>query len=402
MINGNLLLGTVAALAVGTTLLSMIALAWAARPRRPKGTDPDAFLPPVSILKPLKGLDEGLEENLRSFFQLDYPEYQLLFGVTDPLDPAISVVEGLLREFPDRDAKLIVGPTGYGLNPKVENMAALYPQRRHDVIVISDSNVKARPTYLRETVSLLAEPGVGLVTNLIAGTEESSLGAVLENLQLNGFIAGGMASAAVLGVTCVVGKSMVMPARVLDEVGGFGSVRNILAEDQVLGLKVRRAGYKVRLSPHVIDNVNRQRGLRWFLNRHSRWYKIRRRVAPLPFALEPTVSLGVVGLVWALSGDSGIAWSGLLVLSAVGIFRDAVQTRWLRGSWPKPRHLLLSPVKDLFLLPVWFAALVSDRIHWRGHSRHVGRLTRLRLTRMPRAVRRRMRRINRLRSRQQP
>jgi ceramide glucosyltransferase len=398
IINGNHLLGLVATIAIVSTLVSMAAVFWVTRRRRGW---PD-FTPPITIFKPLKGLDEGLADNLRSFFRLDYPTYQLLFGVADDDDPAIPVVRALLAEFPNHDARLVIGAPAFGLNPKVENLAAMDRYRKYSTILISDSNVRVRPSYLRETVCYLAEPGVGLVTNLFAGVGEAHLGGALENLQLNGFVAGGVALAAQMGITCVVGKSMLMPARVLEAIGGFASVRNILAEDQMIGLKVRKAGYAIRLSHHVIDNVNITRGLKWFLNRHSRWYKIRRRMALPAFLMEPMANLATVGLVWALSGDSGIAWGGLLVLVGLGLVRDAVQTRWLRGSFPKPRHLLLSPIKDLFLLPVWFDALVSHRVQWRGHRLIVGRYTRLRVARVPRRVRQRVRRVRRLRARHGP
>ncbi|MGE5756094.1 MAG: glycosyltransferase [Planctomycetaceae bacterium] len=395
MVNANLLLGLVAAVAVTSTLLSFAALYWATRhPRRL----PD-FTPPVTIFKPLKGMDEGLEENLRSFFQLDYPTYQLLFCVADAGDPAIAVVERLLHKFPGRDAKLVVGCPEFGLNPKVASLAAMDRYRTHDTILISDSNVRVRASYLRETACYLAEPGVGLVTNLFVGVGEAQTGAVLENLQLNGFIAGGVALAAAMRVTCVVGKSMLMPVRVLEAIGGFAGVRNLLAEDQAIGLRARKAGYAIRLSHHVVANVNESRSFRWFLNRHSRWYKIRRRLALPAFLSEPLSNLTIIGSVWALSGTSGVAWGGLLVLVGLGVFRDAFQSRRLRGSFPKPRHLLLSPVKDLFLLPVWFDALVNQRVLWRGHRFLIGRFTRLRSARVPRSVRRRTRRIRKLRSR---
>jgi ceramide glucosyltransferase len=286
------------------------------------------------------------------------------------------------------------------LNPKVENLAAMEAHRRHDVVLISDSNVRVRPSYLRETACYLAEPGVGLVSNIFVGVEESRIGAALENLQLNGFIAGGVAAAAVTRVTCVVGKSMLMPLRALEAIGGLAGVRNLLAEDQVIGLKVRKAGYSVRLSHHVIENVNRSRDLKWFLNRHSRWYKIRFRLALPAFLMEPVANLATIGLVWALSGESGIAWGGLLVLGGLGIARDAVQTRWLRGSFPRLRHLPLSLVKDLLLLPVWLDALFNRRVQWRGHRFLIGRFTRLRRARVPRRVRQRVRRVRKLRARQ--
>ena len=168
--------------------------------------------PPVTIFKPLKGLDEGLEENLRSFFQLDYPTYQLLFCVADADDPAIAVVQKLLAEFPDHDAQLVVGCPAFGLNPKVENLAAMDRYRKHDVILISDSNVRVRPSL---------PPRDGLLPGRAGGRAgdepvrrawaRRTPARCMENLQLNGFIAGGVALASVLRVTCVVGKSMLMP-----------------------------------------------------------------------------------------------------------------------------------------------------------------------------------------------
>jgi ceramide glucosyltransferase len=394
MTPSDIFLGIIAAIAVGTALFSFVCVFLVTR--RPKSIADHT--PPVTILKPLKGLDEALEENLRSFFQLDYPTFQLLFGVADPQDPAIAVVQRLIAEFPAQDARLIIGAPAFGLNPKVENLAAMDHHRSHDVLLISDSNVRVRPNYLRETVCYLAEPSVGLVSNLFVGCEESRFGATLENLQLNGYIAGGVAAASVVGVTCVVGKSMLMTGRVLEAIGGFASVRNLLAEDQVIGLKVRKAGYSIRLSHHVIENVNRDRDLRWFVNRHSRWYKIRLQLALPAYMIEPAGNLATVGLVWALSGDTGIAWGGLCVLWGLGIARDAIQTKRLRGTYPALKHMPLSIVKDLFLLPVWLNALFNRWVVWRGTQFHIGRYTRLRRDRVSRQARRRVRRIHRLRT----
>lgn len=391
----NLLLGLVALVAVASTLGAMGALFWLTRRR--DGL-PD-HTPPVTVLKPLKGLDEGLEVNLRSFFEQDYPEFQLLFGVADADDPAIGVVRKLMAEYPDRDAHLVVGTPAFGLNPKVENLAAMYPHRKHDVILISDSNVRAKPGYLRETACYLADPSVGLVTNIFAGVDEKKFGATLENLQLNGFVAGNFAAAFLLRITCVVGKSMMMPVKALEAIGGLAAARNLLAEDQAVGVKVRKAGYRIALSHHVIDNVNESRDLKWFLNRHSRWLKIRYQMARPTFLIEPLSNLTTIGLVWAFAGDSALAWVGLAALVGLGVVRDAAQTRWLRGTFPKARDLMLSPVKDLFMLPIWLDALVNRKIQWRGHRLMVGRFTRLRAARVPREVRRRVRRVRKFRSR---
>jgi ceramide glucosyltransferase len=392
----SILLGLVAIAAVASTLWSMACLFWVTRRRK----DLVEYTPPVTIYKPLKGLDEGLEDNLRSFFLLEYPVYQLIFGVAEADDPAVEVVRELQAEYPGHDTKLVVGTPAFGLNPKVENLAAMEQHRKHDVILISDSNVRVRPSYLRETACYLAEPGVGLVSNLFAGVGESHVSAAMENLQLNGFIAGAVAGAAVMRITCVVGKSMLMPVTALESIGGLAAVRNLLAEDQAIAVRIRQAGYSIRLSHHVIDNVNCRRSFQWFLNRHSRWYKIRRQMALPAFLAEPAANLATVGLVWAFSGESGIAWGGLLLLVGLGMLRDAIQARRLRGSFPRMRHLLYSPVKDIVLLSVWFDAIFSRHVRWRGHRFLVGRMTRLRRARVPRQVRRRVRRVRQLRQRQ--
>jgi ceramide glucosyltransferase len=193
---------------------------------------------------------------------------------------------------------------------------------------------------------------------------------------------------------------MLMPVQALAATGGFAAVRNLLGEDQAIGLRMRRAGYSIRLSHHVIGNISRGRNLKAFLARQSRWNKVRRGMAPVLFLAEPVTNLATVGLVWAFSGESGIAWGGFLLLVGLGLIRDALQTRRLRGSFPRLRHLLLSPAKDILLLPIWFDAVFNRRVIWRGHRFLVGRMTRLRLARVPRQVRRRVRRVRQIRLQQ--
>jgi ceramide glucosyltransferase len=385
----DLLFIALASFAALATLAAGGSLFWYTRPRRRLAD----HTPPVTILKPLKGVDEGLERNLRSFFYLDYPHYQVVFGVADADDPAIAIVEKLLAEYPERDAMLVVGNPAFGLNPKIENLAAIYPRRKHDVILISDSNVEVRPSFLRDSASYLADPSVGIVTNVFCGAGERRFGAVLENLQLNGFIAANMCGAFALRITCVVGKSMLMPVKALEAIGGFASVRNLLAEDQAIGVKVRKAGYSIRLSHHIIENVNETRDLSWFLNRHSRWLKIRYRMSLVTFLLEPFVNLTAIGLVWVLASASPLSLVGMLALCGLAMMRDAVQSRWLRGTWPRLSHLPLGLLKDLFMLPIWFDALVNRRISWRGHRFVVGKFTRVRSRRTTRAARERVRRV---------
>ena len=184
---------------------------------------------------------------------------------------------------------------------------------------------------------------------------------------------------------------MLLPVRVMEAIGGFAAVRNLLAEDQAIGLRVRKAGYSIRLSHHVIENVNEARSFRWFLNRHSRWYKIRRRMALPAFLVEPFSNLATIGLVWALSGDSGIAWGGLLVLVGLGVApRRLPDDAGFAGRSPNSGTCCSARSKDLFLL----ADLVrrpGDRAGQLARAPlPVGRFTRLRSERVPKTVRRRV------------
>ncbi len=221
-------------------------------------------------------------------------------------------------------------------------------------------------------------------------------GAVMENLQLNGFIAAGVAAAAVCRATCVVGKSMLMPVRALEAIGGFAAVRNVLAEDQVIGVRVRKAGYSIRLSHHVIENVNRQRSFKWFLNRHSRWYKIRRQTGP---AGVPDRAGQPIWRRWA--------WSGRFRAIRASPGEDCFS--WSAWAWratpsrlagcaarsPSCGTLCSARSRTSCCCPVWFDAIMNRRVHWRGHRFLVGRMTRLRQARVPRQVRRRVWRVRR-------
>ncbi len=330
--------------------------------------------PRVTIFKPLAGADDDLEANLRSFARIDYPSFEILFGVASPSNPALAVASRFVAQHPKVDARVVITDPEAAMNPKVAQLAGLERVATGEVFVISDSNVRVSPMYLWSLVGELAGERVGLVTSLFAGTGEKTVGAALENLQLCASSAPGLvAMNAVTRRTLTVGKSMAVSRRDLARVGGFLSVGEVLAEDFVLGRRFLDHGFCVRTSLEVVENRNVTCSMKRTLERHTRWSKIRRVLSPAGFVTEPILTPIVAASMALLLAPCKLtgAMLGIACVAQTAMALSAV--RLLRGHWMSWRYVPLEMVRSYVAFLCWILAFGSRRIEWRGHRFLLGR-----------------------------
>ena len=358
-----------ASLAVASAVLTLLAQGCAhVRLRRRRSPRPPSRAG-VTVLKPLKGVDDELYENLASFARQRHVRLQLLLGAADPRDPAIAVARRLKRSFPDVDIQVVAGTAPLGRNPKVANLAGLTPHARHDLLLVSDSNVRARPDYVADLVAEHEALGASLLCSVVAAHGEETLGARLENLQLNTWLAAAMCGTQVVtGTACVVGKSMLFRRAHLARIGGWAAVQDVLAEDYVFGSRLAAQGGRVATSRHVVDTVNVRWSVPRFVNRHLRWCQMRRWISPPAFLAEPL--LNPVPFALALLPTRAAVLG--LTLIAVKLLGDAALARRLRGSWVPLPTLALVVLKDVVFAGVWLVAAFRRRVTWRGNVLRIG------------------------------
>jgi ceramide glucosyltransferase len=327
-------------------------------------------LAPVSILKPLKGTDEGIDENFRSHCLQEYPAYEILFGVSDPEDPAIPWVERLQAEFPQREIRLIHCPEKLGTNTKVSTLAQILPHARNRYLVVNDSDIRVPPDYLRRIMAALAGPNIGLVTCPYRGVANRTLGSRLESLGIStDFLPGVLVARKLEGIQFGLGSTLAFDRRHLEAVGGFEAFLDYLADDYQIGASIAAQGLAVRLASVTVDSYLPQYTLRGFLDHQLRWARTVRDSRRWGY-----LGLGATfGLPWALAtvvlaGGAGWAW---MVLGVVALLRTAVAIgvgRSVLRDHQVLRLLAWLPLRDVLALWVWFKSFVGHTVAWRGVS----------------------------------
>ena len=324
--------------------------------------------PRVSVLKPIAGLDDALADNLESFAGQRYPDWELLLGFASASDPAIPVARAFLARHRELDARLVWTDPDAAPNPKVAQLLGLAEQAAGEIFVVSDANVHVGPSYLSGLVAALEEEGVGLVSSLIAGRAGPTFGDALEATQLSGFVAPAVLTTALAGRAITIGKSLAMRKKDLDDLGGFGVVASVLAEDDVLGQLFRAAGHRVELSLEPIENPNVGSSIRRTLERHGRWAKMRRAVEPRAYAAEPLLS-PIAMAVFAFAAHPSkrmlAAWMLACLLQAA---LAVLSIRALHRRFPRWTTPVVEIARAHLVLGCWLWGWLDTHVSWRGKA----------------------------------
>ena len=372
--------------------------AWRAEARRQRAL-PD-FTPPVSILKPLRAAELEAYDTLASFCRLDYPAYQIVFGVADPHDAILPIIEQLRADFPTRDIALVVNETTHGFNGKVSNLQNMLPSARHDVLLIADSDIRVAPDYLRRVVKPMQNSQVGMVTCLYRGVSAKTFGDLLENLGLASLFAPEVLTARMVqGAKFGLGATIVMRRATLERIGGFAAIADHLADDYELGYRVatnangavgqvgnlphsllvvnpneNQSNLQVILSECVVDHVANAATLSEMFRHQLRWMRAIRVSRPAGYVgLIVTYGTVTASLMLATSGFSAWAWCLWIVTMSLRMLaafvagfvalRDRTMLKWF---W-------LLPLRDALAFVVWLAGFFGNEIEWRGERLRVTR-----------------------------
>jgi ceramide glucosyltransferase len=334
-----------------------------------KSESSPAAIPPVSILKSLKGIDPHMYEAFVSHCTVDYPEYDVLFGVADLQEPALEVVRKLQQKFPQIRLRVIHCPETLGFNGKVSNLAQMLPQASYEHVIINDSDIVVPRDYLRKVMLPFSDPAVGMVTTLYRGVSGSTLGSKLEALGICTDFAGGVLLARAMegGIRFGLGATIATTKTVLEKIGGLEQLTDVLGDDYELGARAAKAGFNVTLADTVLQTTLPDYSFHDFCLHQMRWARnVKDRRPGQYFGLIATF-----GLAWAIVGVivMPFAWWTWAILAVTGMARFTAAIVVGCGVLKDPHvlpNLWLIPLRDFIALAIWFASFWGNTVVWRG------------------------------------
>lgn len=340
--------------------------------RKPR-LQPLNYTPPVSNLKPIRGVDPDAYENFASLCQQDYPEYELLFCVSSPSDPVVALLEKLQQDFPERPIRIIYRSSDSASNDKVAKLARLVHEARHEVLVINDSDVRVEPDYLRRVVAPLGLPGVGAVTCFYSSRSDKNFAENLHTIgMLSDFFAGLLVARQLDGVKFAIGKTIVTTRSHLAQFGGYESLENRPGDDLLVGRLIAEHGHEVELLPYTIQTVSDSANFRDLLQKRLRWIVVMRHMRPAGhFGL-----LFTHGIFWTLLAvlvhptlPVLLTYGGLYALLRIAM-TWTIATRGLKqkGVWGRTP---LIPLWDAAAFLLWVTSFTRSSIRWRDGEYYI-------------------------------
>ena len=380
----NLLLKIVLYCALAGTVTSAIYCgmvlvgAWRfARRKRREELQPADYLPPVSVLKPLHGAEPDLEENLRGFFALDYPEYELLFCARHADDAGLQMARRIAAQHPEVRARFLTCGEPRFPNAKMWSMAALAQAASYEALVTSDADARVSPDYLRRMAQELADPQRELASCLYVGRTTGGLAAQLDAVGKSVEMSGGILVADMVegGTRFALGVSMVLRRGAFAKAGGYEDLGQYYAEDFVLGQRLAEAGFGVRMANYVVRLMVMPQGLRGSFRDQLRWMKSTRRSRPaghLGTGLTYAVPFGLLGLAWGiLAGYPGLGALWLLT-TCVNRWLMAAVVLWAIEDEQAGKPTLIYPLRDLLGFAVWVASYMGSTMRYHGGAYSLG------------------------------
>jgi ceramide glucosyltransferase len=347
------------------------------------------FTPPISILKPVRGLDEGAYENFASFCRQDYPDYELLFCVGSIDDRNVPVIQKLARDFPQISIRLLLGSDPKATNDKVSKLSRLASEAKFSHLVFSDSDIRVERDYLRTVVSPLRDPMVGAVTCLYLQTDQKSFANSLQTIgQVSDFYASLTVARLLDGVKFALGSTIVTRKEALAEAGLFAAIENKPADDMLVGRLIAGKGYRVELLPYAVHAVADFESMRGFLAKRMRWAVVQKNMRPWGH----TGLLLTLGLLWSLIA---VAVHPTLTVAAIYLGSYLVLRAFLTGLIAIWGLRQPSIVKKFWLIPLWdalaivilFASFARNRVRWRDGEYYIHNGTLTPVERAPQADR---------------
>jgi ceramide glucosyltransferase len=348
-----------------------------ARRKRREELQPADYLPPVSVLKPLHGAEPDLEENLRGFFDLDYPEYELLFCARHADDAGLQMARRIAAEHPEVRARFLTCGEPQFPNAKMWSMAMLAQAAEYETLVTSDADARVSRDYLRRSVQELADPKRELASCLYVGRTTGGLAAQLDAVGKSVEMSGGILVADMIegGTKFALGVSMVLRRGAFEKAGGYEDLGQYYAEDFVLGQRLAEAGYGVRMANYVVRLMVMPQGLRGSFVDQLRWMKSTRRSRPaghLGTGLTYAVPFGLLGLVWGmLAGHPGLGALWLLA-TCVNRWLMAAVVLWAIEDEQAGKPTLIYPLRDLLGFAVWVASYMGSTMRYHGGAYSLG------------------------------